>query len=350
MLLDNVLGLFSTDMGIDLGTATTLVCLEGKGVVLCEPSVVAVKRGTNLVVDDGNAVGDVAKDMLGKTPGSIVAIRPLKDGVIADFDITEAMLRYFIRKVHNRSWGIKPRVVISIPSGITAVEKRAVTNSAERAGARDVFLIEEPIAGAIGAGLPVAEPQGSLIVDIGGGTTEVAVISLGGLVAAESIRIAGDEMDQSIINYMKQTYNLLIGERSAEKIKIEVGSAYPLEEELTMEVKGRDMIAGLPRRATVSSEEIREALREPVEAIVQAIKRTLEKTLPEVAGDLVDSGMTLVGGGVQLRNLDKVLSEETGLPARIGDDPVTAVARGTGMVLENLDELKQVLESGEDES
>jgi rod shape-determining protein MreB len=337
-------------MGIDLGTATTLVCLEGKGVVLCEPSVVAVKRGTNLVVDDGNAVGDVAKDMLGKTPGSIVAIRPLKDGVIADFDITEAMLRYFIRKVHNRSWGIKPRVVISIPSGITAVEKRAVTNSAERAGARDVFLIEEPIAGAIGAGLPVAEPQGSLIVDIGGGTTEVAVISLGGLVAAESIRIAGDEMDQAIINYMKQTYNLLIGERSAEKIKIEVGSAYPLEEELTMEVKGRDMIAGLPRRATVSSEEIREALREPVEAIVQAIKRTLEKTLPEVAGDLVDSGMTLVGGGVQLRSLDKVLSEETGLPAQIGDDPVTAVARGTGMVLENLDELKQVLESGEDET
>ncbi len=350
MFLDNILGLFSTDMGIDLGTATTLVCLEGKGVVLCEPSVVAVKRGTNIVVDDGNAVGDVAKDMLGKTPGSIVAIRPLKDGVIADFDITEAMLRYFIRKVHNRSWGIKPRVVISIPSGITAVEKRAVTNSAERAGARDVFLIEEPIAGAIGAGLPVAEPHGSLIVDIGGGTTEVAVISLGGLVAAESIRIAGDEMDQAIISYMKQTYNLLIGERSAERIKIEVGSAYPLEEELTMEVKGRDMIAGLPRRATVSSEEIREALREPVEAIVQAIKRTLEKTLPEVAGDLVDSGMTLVGGGVQLRNLDRVLSEETGLPAVIGDDPVTAVARGTGMVLENLDELKQVLESGDDES
>ncbi len=275
MIFDNVLGLFSIDMGIDLGTATTLVCVEGRGVVLCEPSVVAVKKGTSTVLLDGTAVGDVAKEMLGKTPGNIVAIRPLKDGVIADFDITEAMLRYFIRKVHNRSWGLKPRVVIAIPSGITAVEKRAVTNSAERAGAREVYLIDEPMAGGIGAGLPVVEPQGSLIVDVGGGTTEVAVLSLAGVVAAESIRVAGDEMDQAIINYMKQTYNLLVGERTAENIKINIGSAYPLQEELTMEVKGRDLIAGLPRRATASSEEIREALREPIDSIVQAVKRTL---------------------------------------------------------------------------
>ncbi len=350
MILDNILGLFSTDMGIDLGTATTLVCVEGRGVVLCEPSVVAVKRGTSTVLLDGEAVGEVAKDMLGKTPGNIVAIRPLKDGVIADFDITEAMLRYFIRKVHKRTWGLKPRVVIAIPSGITAVEKRAVTNSAERAGAREVYLIEEPMAAGIGAGLPVVEPQGSLVVDIGGGTTEVAVLSLAGVVASESIRVAGDEMDQAIINYMKQTYNLLIGERTAENIKINIGSAYPLEEELTMEVKGRDLIAGLPRRATVGSEEIRESLREPIDAIVQAVKRTLEKTPPELSGDRVESGMLLVGGGVLLRNLDMVLSEETGLPARVADDSVTAVARGTGIVLEKLDLLKQILESGEDET
>lgn len=350
MIFDNILGLFSTDMGIDLGTATTLVCVEGRGVVLCEPSVVAVKKGTSNVLLDGNAVGDVAKEMLGKTPGNIVAIRPLKDGVIADFDITEAMLRYFIRKVHNRSWGLKPRVVIAIPSGITAVEKRAVTNSAERAGAREVYLIEEPMAAGIGAGLPVVEPHGSLVVDIGGGTTEVAVLSLAGMVAAESVRVAGDEMDQAIINHMKQTYNLLVGERTAENIKINIGSAYPLQEELTMEVKGRDMIAGLPRRATVGSEEIREALREPMESIIQAVKRTLEKTPPELSSDLVETGMLLVGGGVQLRGLDKVLSEETGLPAKVADDPVTAVARGTGMVLEKLDLLKQILESGEDET
>lgn len=350
MIFDNILGLFSTDMGIDLGTATTLVCVEGRGVVLCEPSVVAVKKGTSNVLLDGNAVGDVAKEMLGKTPGNIVAIRPLKDGVIADFDITEAMLRYFIRKVHNRSWGLKPRVVIAIPSGITAVEKRAVTNSAERAGAREVYLIEEPMAAGIGAGLPVVEPYGSLVVDIGGGTTEVAVLSLAGMVAAESVRVAGDEMDQAIIDHMKQTYNLLVGERTAENIKINIGSAYPLQEELTMEVKGRDMIAGLPRRATVGSEEIREALHEPMESIIQAVKRTLEKTPPELASDLVETGMLLVGGGVQLRGLDKVLSEETGLPAKVADDPVTAVARGTGMVLEKLDLLKQILESGEDET
>ncbi len=349
MILSNVLGLFSTDMGIDLGTATTLVCVPGEGIVLCEPSVVAVRKGTNTVLMDGNAVGNVAKEMLGKTPGNIVAIRPLKDGVIADFDITEAMIRYFIRRVHNRSWGVKPRVVISIPSGITAVEKRAVTNSAERAGARDVFLIEEPMAGGIGAGLPVMEPTGSMIVDVGGGTTEVAVLSLGGMVASESIRIAGDEMDRAIINYMKETYNLLIGERTAERIKIEIGSAYPLEEEKTMEVKGRDLIAGLPRRATITSEEIREALRGPIESIIQAIKRTLEKTPPEVAGDLVDTGMVLVGGGVQLRNLDKVLSEETGLPARVAEEPVTAVAKGTGVIVENLSLYRQALESGEDE-
>ena len=350
MILDALLGLFSIDMGIDLGTATTLVCVQNEGIVLCEPSVVAVHRGTNRVIDLGNApaVGLVAKEMLGKTPGSIQAIRPLKDGVIADFDITEAMLRYFIQKVHQRRWGYKPRVVIAIPSGITTVEKRAVRNSAERAGARQVFLVEEPMAAAIGAGMPVAEPTASMIVDVGGGTTEVAIISLADIVTSESIRVAGDEMDEAIIQHMKQNYNLLIGEQTAERIKIEIGSAYPLEQELTMEVRGRDVIAGLPRKEVIRSEEIREAVREPIDAIVAAIKVTLERTDPELAADLVDNGMVLAGGGVLLRGLDQVLQEATGLPVRLTEDPITCVAQGTGLFLENLDRMKKYLESTED--
>ncbi len=350
MILDALLGLFSIDMGIDLGTATTLVCVQNEGIVLCEPSVVAVHRGTNRVIDLGNApaVGLVAKEMLGKTPGSIQAIRPLKDGVIADFDITEAMLRYFIQKVHQRRWGYKPRVVIAIPSGITTVEKRAVRNSAERAGARQVFLVEEPMAAAIGAGMPVAEPTASMVVDVGGGTTEVAIISLADIVTAESIRVAGDEMDEAIIQHMKQNYNLLIGEQTAERIKIEIGSAYPLEQELTMEVRGRDVIAGLPRKEVIRSEEIREAVREPIDAIVAAIKVTLERTDPELAADLVDNGMVLAGGGVLLRGLDQVLQEATGLPVRLTEDPITCVAQGTGLFLENLDRMKKYLESTED--
>jgi rod shape-determining protein MreB len=351
MILDALLGLFSVDMGIDLGTATTLVCVEGEGIVLCEPSVVAVHRGTSHVIElgDGPAVGLVAKEMLGKTPGSIQAIRPLKDGVIADFEITEAMLRYFIQKVHKRRWGYKPRMVIAVPSGITTVEKRAVRSSAERAGARQVFLVDEPMAAAIGAGLPVAEPTASMVVDVGGGTTEVAVISLADIVTSESIRVAGDEMDDAIIQHMKQNYNLLIGEQTAERIKITIGSAYPLEQELTMEVRGRDVIAGLPRKEVIRSEEVREALREPVDAIVATVKTTLERTEPELAADLVENGMVLVGGGTLLRGLEKVLHEATGLPVRRADDPITCVARGTGIFLANLNRMKKYLESVADE-
>ncbi len=348
MLIDKLLGLFSLDMGIDLGTANTLVCVRGEGIVLNEPSVVAVKRGTNHVLLNGNAVGLVAKEMWGKTPENIVAIRPLKDGVIADFDITEAMLGYFMRKVHNRKWGVKPRVVISIPSGITAVEKRAVTNSAERAGARRVYLIEEPMAAGIGIGLPVQEPTANMIVDIGGGTTEVAVISLAGIVTSESIRVAGDEMDEAIKHYIKRTYNLLIGDQTSERIKVQIGSAYPLEEELSMEVKGVDSIAGLPRRAVINSEEIREALREPIELIINIVKATLEKTPPELAGDLVDNGMVLCGGGGLLRGIDKVIMEETGIPVTIPDDPLTVVAKGTAEILEQIDLLAKILQSNED--
>jgi len=349
MILDRLWGLFSVDMGIDLGTANTLVCVRSQGIVLCEPSVVAVQKGTNRVLNNGNAVGNMAKQMLGKTPGSIQAIRPLKDGVIADFEITEAMLRYFIRKVHNRNWGFKPRVVIAIPSGITAVEKRAVLASAERAGARKVFLIEEPKAAGIGAGLPIAEPTASMICDIGGGTTEVAVLSLADIVCSESLRVAGDEMDHAIISHMKRTYNLMIGEQMAERVKIEVGSAYPMDKELTMEVRGRDLIAGLPRKTVVTSEEIREALSEPVQTIIEAVKRTLERTQPELAADMVDSGMVLAGGGSLLRGLDKVLSEQTGLPVRLADDPLTAVARGTGICLDHLHEWRATLEGSDDD-
>lgn len=347
MIFDNILGLVSIDMGIDLGTANTLVCVQGAGIVLNEPSVVAVRKGTNRVLE--GAIGLAAKEMLGKTPGNIVAIRPMRNGVIADFDITQAMLSYFIKKVQKRTYLYKPRVVIAVPSGITAVEKRAVVNSAERAGARKVYLIEEPIAAGMGAGLRIMDPVGSMIVDVGGGTTEVAVISLGGIVTSESIRIAGDELDDSIIQYMKRTYNLMIGEQTAERIKIEIGSAYPLDEERVMPVKGRDLMAGLPRKVEITSQEIREALREPVGAIIEAIKMTLERTAPELSSDLIDKGLVLAGGGALLRGLDKVIAQETGLPVKIDSDPLTAVARGTGIFLENLDRYSKAIESEEDE-
>ena len=348
--LDYLLGLASTDMGIDLGTANTLVCIPGQGVVLFEPSVVAVKPGTNKVLLNGKAVGQAAKAMLEKAPNSISVIRPMKNGVIADFDITEAMLKYFILKVHKRKWGIRPRVVVAIPSGITAVEKRAVVNSAERAGAREVYLISEPKAAAIGAGLPVGEPIASMIVDIGGGTTEVAVISLGDIFAHESLRIAGDAMDEAIVQYVRRTYSLDIGYRTAESLKVEIGSAYKLEEELTAEVRGRDAIAGLPRSVTITSEEIREALLPATDAILDAIRKTLEKASPELASDLLTTGMVMVGGGVMLRGLDKLAAEETGLPVEMAAEPITAVARGTGILLEDLDLYKNVLWDRELES
>jgi rod shape-determining protein MreB len=336
--LNYLLGLFSNDMGIDLGTATTLVFVKGEGVVLCEPSVVAIERGTSRVL----AVGEEAKRMLGRTPGNIVAIRPMKDGVIADFEITEAMLRYFIKKVHHRRVLVRPRIVIAIPSGITEVEKRAVKDSAERAGARDVFLIEEPVAAAIGVGLPIQDPIGNMVIDIGGGTTEIAVISLAGIVFSKSIRIGGDEMDEAIVEYLKKTYNLMVGERTSEDIKIKIGSAYPLEEELSLEVKGRDLVAGLPKTVTITSEEIRDALQEPIRAILEVTKISLERTPPELAADLIEHGIVMAGGGSLLKGLDKLISEETGLPVHIAEDPLTAVAQGTGKVLGEIRYLKKV--------
>ncbi len=335
---DYILDLASNDIGIDLGTATTLVYVKGEGVVLCEPSVVAVERGTSHVL----AVGEEAKRMLGRTPGNIVAIRPMRDGVITDFEVTEAMLRHFIRKVRHRRFQIRPRIVIAIPSGITEVERRAVKESAERAGAREVFLIEEPIAAAIGVGLPIQEPVGNMIIDIGGGTTEIAVISLAGIVFSKSIRIGGDEMNEAIVEYLKKTYNLMVGERTAEEIKIKIGSAYPLEEELSLEVKGRDLIAGLPKMVTVTSEEIRESLQEPLRAILEVTKMSLERTPPELAADLIEHGIVIAGGGALLKGLDKLISEETGLPVHIAEDPVTAVANGTGKVLDEIKYLKKV--------
>ncbi len=348
-VIDRFLSLFSLDMGIDLGTANTLVCVRGRGIVLMEPSVVAVRKGTNKVLLNGNAVGEMAKAMLGRTPGNIEAIRPMKNGVIANFDITEKMLRYFINKVHNRRWGYRPRLVITVPSGITDVEKRAVYASADRAGARKVYLIDEPKAAGIGAGMPITEPTGNMIVDIGGGTTEVAVISLGGVVTTQSLRIAGDKMDEAIVQHMKRTYNMDIGPRMAEDIKIKIGSAAPLEEELTTEAKGRDFITGLPRREIITSEEIREALREPVNAIIEAIRLTLEQTPPELAADIFDRGMVLTGGGALLRGIDKAIARETGLQVTIADDPITAVARGTGVVLDDLPRMSAVLESSDNE-
>ena len=348
-VFDRLLGWFSVDMGIDLGTCNTLVCVRGEGIVLNEPSVVAVKKGTNRVLNNGNAVGWSAKEMLGKTPGSISAIRPLKDGVISDFEITEAMLSYFVRKVNGRSRIFGPRVVIAVPSGITAVEKRAVLDPAERAGARRVYLVEEPMAAGIGAGLPIVEATASMIVDIGGGTTEVAIMSLADIATCESVRVAGDDMDEAIISYMKKTYNLTIGEQTAERIKIEIGSAAPIGEATTMDVRGRDNISGLPRKTVVTSDEIREALQEPINAIIETVTRTLERAEPELAADLVDNGICLVGGGALLRGLDVVFSNATGLDVEIADDPMTCVARGTSIYLENLEEWKATLESDLDE-
>lgn len=340
-MLDSLYGLFSNDMGIDLGTANTLVYVRGKGVVLNEPSVVTVQEGTNKVL----AVGNDAKAMLGRTPGNITSIRPLRDGVIADFEITEAMLKYFIKKANSKNSFIqpRPRIVIAVPTGITEVEKRAVIESAQRAGAREVFLLQEPMSGAIGVGLPVDEPSGNMIVDIGGGTTEIAIISLSGIVTSKSVRVAGDELTDAIVQYVKRTYNLMIGERTAEEIKIKIGSAAPLPEELSVEVKGRDLIAGLPKTLTINSEEIREALAETVSTIVEGVRITLEKCPPEIAADLVDKGIWLAGGGALLKGLDRLLKEETSLSVHISDDPLSAVALGTGKVLENLKLYKKVI-------
>lgn len=335
MFFDRVMALMSNDLAIDLGTANTLVYVKGAGIIVNEPSVVAVQkdmRGIRRVV----AVGKEAKEMLGRTPGSIVAIRPMKDGVIADFEVTEAMLRYFIAKAHNKRSLVRPRIMICVPYGITEVEKRAVRESAESAGAREVYLIQEPMAAAIGAGLPITEPGGNMIVDIGGGTTEVAVISLAGIVYSRSVRVGGDRMDEAVTNYVKRKYNLLIGERTAENIKITVGSAYPDEEVRTMEVKGRDLVAGVPRTVVVDADEMRDALSEPVNAIVEAVRVALERTPPELAADIVDKGIVLTGGGALLRNLDILLREETGLPVMLSEDPLTAVVLGAGKALDQI--------------
>ena len=338
MRLSGLLSFLSSDLAIDLGTATTLVYLRGRGIVVVEPSIVARNRVTNRV----EAVGARAKEMLGKTPGNIEAIRPMKDGVIADFEVTERMLDYFIKKAHGRSLFIRPRIVISVPSEITQVEKRAVKDTALKAGASEVYLIEQAMAAAIGAGLPITEPSGNMIVDIGGGTSDVAVISLAGVVYSRSVRVAGNEMDEAIIQYIKKKYNLLIGERSAEQIKMEIGSAYPLEEPLTMEIKGRDLVEGVPKHLTVSDEEIREALAETVSTIVDAVRNALERTPPELSADIMDTGIILAGGGSLLKNLDKRLREETGLPVAHAEDPGSAVARGTGMMLTNIDLLRKI--------
>ncbi|MDC0685129.1 rod shape-determining protein [Sorangium sp. So ce327] len=340
-MFDWLYGLFSNDLAIDLGTATTLIYVKGKGIVSCEPSVVAVQRdarGGKKVL----AVGREAKEMLGRTPGNIQAVRPLRDGVIADFEITEAMLRYFIARAHNRRTLVKPRIIICVPFGITEVEKRAVKESAEGAGAREVYLIEEPMAAAIGAGLPITEPSGNMVVDIGGGTTEVAVISLAGIVYSQSVRVGGDKMDESIMAYMKRKYNMAIGEQTAERIKITIGNAYPLEQQLTMEVKGRDMVAGIPKTVVVNSDEIRDSLSEPTNAIVDAVLIALERTPPELAADIVDKGIVLTGGGSLLKNLDVLLREETGLPVMVCDDPISAVVLGSGKALDHLELLKEV--------
>ena len=334
-------GLLSSDIGIDLGTANTLVFVKDQGIVLREPSVVAVQAGTNKVL----AVGNEAKRMLGRTPGNIVAIRPLKDGVIADFEITEAMLAHLISKAHGGRRMVRPRVVIAVPSGITEVEKRAVKDSATHAGAREVYLIEEPMAAAIGVGLPIQEAAGNMIIDIGGGTTEVALISLAGIVFSRSVRVAGDELDEAIVQYLKRNFNVAIGERTAEDIKIKLGSAIKLPKETSMEVKGRDLVAGLPKTITLTSQEVREALAEPLNSIVDAVRTTLERCPPELASDLVDRGMVLAGGGALLRGLDQLLRDETGLPVHIADDPLSAVAEGTGRVLSEIEVLRSIAQT-----
>ena len=332
--------LLSSDIGIDLGTANTLVYVRNQGIVLNEPSVVAIEQATGRVL----AIGSAAKEMTGRTPAGIAAIRPLKDGVIADFDISERLIADFIRRVVKHKYLMKPRVIISVPSGITEVEKRAVRDSAENAGAREVFLLAEPMAAAIGVGLPVEQPTGSMVIDIGGGTTEIAVIALNGIVNDTSIRVAGDELNEAIIMYLKKNYNLLIGELTAEEIKIKIGSAVPLEKELTMDVKGRDLVAGVPKTLKLSSVQVREALSETIDIIVEAVRQALERTPPELASDILERGIVLTGGGALLRGLDKRLREETNLPVNVADDPLTCVVRGTGKVLENFSHYSKVLE------
>lgn len=341
MIFDPIFGMFSNDLAIDLGTANTLVYVKGRGIVFSEPSVVAVAkdvRGVKRVL----AVGKEAKMMVGKTPGNIVAIRPMRDGVIADFEVTREMLRYFIRKAHNRKTLVRPRIIICVPYGITEVEKRAVKESAISASAREVYLIEEPMAAAIGAGLPITEPSGNMVVDIGGGTTEVAVISLAGLVHCQSVRVAGNKMDAAIMQYLKRKYNLLIGEATAERIKMTIGTAFPSEEVMTMAVKGRDLVAGIPKTIEVNSDEIHDALIEPINTIVNVVRVALERTPPELAADIVDKGIVLTGGGALLKHLDILLREETGLPITIADDPLAAVVLGTGRALDEIDLLRQV--------
>jgi rod shape-determining protein MreB len=341
MILDRLIGAFSNDLAIDLGTANTLVYAKGRGIVSNEPSVVAVQTDSS-GVDRVRAVGKQAKSMLGRTPGTIRAVRPLKDGVIADFEITEAMLRYFIERAHDRRRLIRPRIVISVPSGITEVEKRAVRESALSASAREVYLVQEPMAAAVGAGLPITEPSGNMILDIGGGTTEVAIISLAGIVYAASVRMAGDKMDEAIVNYVKRKYNLLIGERTAEAVKVEIGTASPVEDPKTMAIKGRDLVAGIPRTLEVNAEDVREALSEPVSAIVELAKAALERTPPELSSDIADKGIVLTGGGSMLHNLDLLLREETGLPVMLAEDPLTAVVIGCGRCLDDAELLRDV--------
>lgn len=339
MIVDSIFGLFSNDLAIDLGTANTLIYVKGRGIVCNEPSIVTVQRDTNKVL----AVGHEAKKMLGRTPGTILTIRPMKDGVIADFDITGEMLRYFIAKVHNRKSFISPRIIIGVPSGITQVEQRAVRDAAETSGAREVYLIGEPMAAAIGVGLPITEPSGNMIVDIGGGTTDVAVISLYGIVYSKAVRVGGDKMDESIINYIKRKYNLLVGERTAELIKMEIGSAFRVDnDERSMEVKGRDLVSGIPKTLILDEDEVREALREPVTAIVNTIKLALENTPPELSADIVDRGIVLAGGGALLRGIDLLLREETGLPIILAEDPLAAVVIGVGKALDEIDLLKKI--------
>ena len=342
MFLNNWMGFFSTDVAMDLGTANTLVFVKGRGIVLNEPSVVAIERATGKV----RAVGHEAKLMLGRTPDEISAVRPLKDGVIADFEVTEHLLREFIQRVQKHKFLVRPRIIICVPSGITEVEKRAVVDSAVRAGAREVLLVPEPIAAAIGGGLPVDTPTGNMVVDIGGGTTEIAVIALNGIVTKMSIRVGGDEMDDAIMNYAKKAYNMLIGEQTAERIKIEIGSAFPLPEEMEMEIKGRDLVRGIPRTLRVSSVEIREALQEPVGSIVNALRESLERTPPELAADIVDRGIFMTGGGALLRGLDLLLREVTNLNIRVAQDPLTCVVLGAGKLLEHLEDFDKVILSG----
>ena len=340
-MFDFLFGIFSNDLAIDLGTANTLVYVKGKGIVTNEPSVVAVQsnnRESRKIV----AVGKEAKDMCGRTPTGISAVRPMRDGVIADFEIAGEMMRYFIQKVHNRKALIRPRVIVCVPFGITEVEKRAVRESAESAGAREVYLVEEPMAAAIGAGLPITEPCGSMIVDIGGGTTEVAIISLKGIVYSQSVRVGGDKMDEAIMNYIKRSYNLSIGERTAEQIKIAIGAALPTGDRHVMEIKGRDLVGGLPKTIEISEDEVREALAEPLKQILEVIRQALERTPPELAADIMDRGITLAGGGALLRNLDSLLHQETNLPVVLAEDPLTAVVLGSGRILDHLDLLKDV--------